>query len=89
MQVGEPAVRGCVYRVAVVVVVAVVAEAAIEMLVLGGVRSRTAGSLSDRRERSKNRECGYQAAIPQSTARGELRVTHSVNIHEQPRSSCA
>jgi hypothetical protein len=59
------------------------------MLVLSGVRSRTAGSLSDRRDRGKNRECGYQAVKPQSPARGELRITHNVNIHEQPRSSWA
>jgi hypothetical protein len=42
----------------VVVVVAVVGEAGVEVLVFAGVRSRTAGSLGDRRDCCKNPEDG-------------------------------
>jgi hypothetical protein len=89
MQVSQPAVRGAVHGVAMVVVVTVVGESAVEVLVLSGVRSRTTGGLTDRRDGGENSERRYQAVVPQSPPRGELRVTHGVNIHEQPCSSCA
>jgi len=58
MQVCQPAVRGRVHGVAVVVVVAVVGEAGVEVLVFAGVRSRAAGGLGERRDCCKNPEDG-------------------------------
>lgn len=89
MQVRQPLIGRRMHGVAAVVVVAVVTETAVEVLVLAGMRSRASGCLSDRRARCHKSDGGYQAVIPISPARGELRVWHIGNIHEQLRSSCA
>ena len=70
MQIGQPLVGGRVYGLAAVVIVVVMSETGVEVLVLGGMRSRTAGSLSDGRDRCQKSDGGHQAVIPVSPARG-------------------
>ena len=76
------------HGISAVVVVAVVCKTGVEVLVLARMRSRTAGSLRHRRDRHQSGEGEYQAVRPEFPARGELRITHSANIHDPPRSSC-